>query len=130
MNSGYKLKILGEKGPRKIDFENASDEFVEVIFVVNGKNLQTNKPCNDKTRGYCYPPGYHKEIKNHLLLGHGEVEARVFSGTGKIARDDSNCGPFVRFRVNVLVDDEIKKEKKVYFKRSSLEPIIILKQKF
>lgn len=87
MNKQFELRVVSdETGTRVIDFSNASDELVEVVFTVDEREVKTNKAFSSALRGYCYPAGHHKPIRKSgdgtaLAFGKaGMVRAVVYAG--------------------------------------------------
>lgn len=120
----FKLSITNLEGKKVINFANNSNDFVEVVFTIDGKEVKRGKDITSITKGYAYPPNLEKTVKkmeDGSLLpfseNGGEVVAYIFGGSGKYKDEDIEKPAFARHQ---LVS-------KVKFKRSSNEPIEILK---
>ena len=108
----YIFEITKTALVESVYFENFSDEFVEVVISADGKDIKTGKKITSQTKGYCYPPGYGKAIKTKLSKGM-KVIAYVYKGDGREKPVDFN-------RPAILRKNE---PRKVYFKRTSSEPV-------
>ena len=120
----YKLSIESLEGRKVINFANNSNDFVEVIFTIDDKEVKRGKNISLSTKGYAYPPKLEKTVKkmedgSFLPFNDngGEVLAYIFAGHGRYKDEDIEKPAFARHQ---LVS-------KVKFKRSSNEPIEILK---
>jgi len=125
--SQFIVSIINIEGKRAINFANNSKDFVEVILTIDGKEVKEGKTPDEKTKGYGYPPKLEKPVKkmkDGTLLRFnprgGEVVAYIFVGDGKYKDDDLEKPTFLRHK---LVD-------KISFKRTSDEPIEIIKIKY
>jgi len=115
------------EGKKTINFANNSKDFVEVIFTIDGKEVKEGKDLSLETKGYAYPPKLEKPVKKtkkglplEFSLRGGEVAAYIFAGQGNYKNEDIDKPAFLRHK---LVD-------KVIFKRTSDQPIEILKIKY
>jgi hypothetical protein len=110
MDKQYILKIA-KKG---LDFENTTDEFIEVVFEIDGKELRSGNKVIKKTKGFCYPPKYHKIIIADIKKG-SIIKAYIYQGDGQ-ENVDLDKPAYLR-----------KKEgRKATFHRTSHEPVNIL----
>lgn len=123
MPSPFSLSIQQLEGRRVIQFANQSSQFVEVVFIIDGKEVKEGKVPTSATRGYGYPPKLEKPVRmmrngQDLPFGSsgGTVEARIFIGDGEYHDADLNKPTFLR---HTLVD-------KVRFKRTSAEPTEVM----
>jgi hypothetical protein len=107
-----KYKIKAHKG--SIDFENASDGYVEVVFAVNGHEIRGGMTVTENTKGFCFPPGYRKAIKADLKPGD-TVQAHIYEGDGK-EKLDLDRPAFMRQ----------KEGRRAVFHRASSDPVEIL----
>src|SRR3989344_4653720 len=87
MNQLFELRVVSdETGTKVIDFANKSDELVEVVFSVDGKEVKTKQAFSPTLRGYCYPAGHHKPIRKSAdgtalaFREAGMVRAVVYAG--------------------------------------------------
>jgi len=78
--------VLLKKAKNALDFKNASKSFAEVIFTVDGMDIRTGEPYSSSLKGYCYPPGYQKEISAKLSPG-ATVIVYVYEGEGRESTD-------------------------------------------
>ena len=78
MEEKYKINILDGF----IDFDNTTNEFVELIIVIDNKEIKSGKRVTEATKGFCYPPKYHKAIAVHLEKG-SKVKIYVYEGEGQ-----------------------------------------------
>ncbi len=123
MNSQpFELRVVpDETGTRVIDFSNASDELVEVVFTVDGKEVKTNKAFSPALRGYCYPSGHHKPIRKSAdgtpltFMQSGTVRAVVYAGE-EVGRkpEDMDVPTFIWRKM---------RKNKVRFRRTNTNPI-------
>lgn len=122
----YHLSIQEQDGREMIFFANNTDDFVEVVVTVNGKETKKGQELSEKTRGYAYTPGLRKFIKKRddgtpieINSETDEIVAYIFSGKGKYKDEDLDKPTLFR---NKLVDS-------VKFKRNSNEPVQVIKIK-
>ncbi len=123
----YQLSIIEIEGRKVINFANRSSDFVEVIFAIDGKDVNEGKDVSPEIKGYAYPPRLEKPVKKTkkgvpIVLGPhgGEVYAYVFSGVGRYREEDMEIPTFLRYK---LVDT-------IKFKRTSDQPVEILSARF
>ncbi len=123
----FKLNIIDIDNQKAINFANNSQDFVEVIFAIDGYEAREGKILTAKTKGYCYPPKLEKPVKKmesgerlSFRPSGGEVVAYIFAGVGKYKDEDLDKPTFLRHQ---LVS-------RVKFKRTSSEPVAILKTKY
>jgi len=142
MSKQFQVSILEQSDQKQIDFANNTDNFVEVVFTIDGKEVKYGNQFSERVRGYCYPSFHHKPIRtmangDQLPFGSsGVVQAIVYSGIGKTIEEDLDVPPFIRFKLNERrfqqsgadIDTFIKQspKKKASFKRTSNRPIAIL----
>ena len=119
----FELSVVEREGETIIHFANRSNDFVEVIFTIDGKEVKEGGKVTASTKGYAYPPKLEKPVKKMkngipLPFGNygGEVAAYIFSGQGEYKREDLEKPAFLRSR---LVD-------KVKFKRTSDQPVQVI----
>jgi len=123
-SSKFKLAITENNGLRVINFANNSEDFVEVIFTIDGKDVKFGFDYRPDIKGYAYPPKLEKEVKkmkdgsplNFRSLRSGEVKAYIFRGVGKYYEKDLDKPTFLRHR---LVNS-------IKFHRTDEEPCEIL----
>lgn len=127
MTDAFRLNIKELEGKKVINFVNNSSEFVEVIFTVNGKEVKEGKDLSAEIKGYAYPPKLEKPVKKtkagtplQFSPRGGEVVAYIFAGQGSYTAEDIDKPAFLRHK---LVD-------KISFKRTSDQPIEVLKVKY
>lgn len=113
----FKLNIIDIDNQKAINFANNSKDFVEIIFAIDGYEAREGKMLTAKTKGFCYPPKLEKPVKK---MESGEVVAYIFAGVGKYKDEDLDKPTFLRHQ---LVS-------RVKFKRTSSEPVAILKTKY
>ena len=123
----FNLSVISLEGKKVINFANNSKEFVEVIFTIDGKETKEGKDLTQNKKGYAYPPKLEKPVKKTkagtpLVFNPrgGEIIAYIFAGQGNYKDEDIDKPAFLRHK---LVD-------KVSFKRSSDQPVEILKIKY
>lgn len=119
----YALSIAEINGHKGIYCANHSNEFVEIVLSINGREVRTGNPIDSKTRGYAFPPRFEKVITKskdnqslELTKKGNKIEARIFTGYGEYVYPDLNTPTFLRNQVS----------KKVKFKRHSNQPIQVL----
>ncbi|MDP2812330.1 MAG: hypothetical protein Q8O32_01425 [bacterium] len=78
MEEKYKINILDGF----IDFDNTTNEFVELIITIDDKEIRTNKRVKETTKGFCYPPRYHKAIAVNLKKG-SSLKVYIYEGEGQ-----------------------------------------------
>ena len=126
MSQLFRLNIKEVEGKQVINFANDSTEFVEVIFMVDGKEVREGKVPDQSTRGYGYPPKLEKPVKKMkngmpLEIHHNAtVQAFIFPGVGSYKEEDIEKPAFLRHK---LVD-------RFSFRRISDEPIAVLETSF
>lgn len=126
MSQLFRLNIKEVEGKQVINFANDSTEFVEVIFMVDGKEVKEGKVPDQSTRGYGYPPKLEKPVKKMkngmpLEIRHNAtVQAFIFPGVGSYKEEDIEKPAFLRHK---LVD-------KFSFRRTADEPIAVLEMQF
>lgn len=120
----FSLSVATEEGTRVINFANNSNDFVEVIFAIDGKEVKEGKKVDFGSKGYGYPPKLEKPVKRmrngeplQFSPKGGEVMAYVFAGEGEYKNEDLDKPTFLR---NKLVD-------RIKFKRASDNPIQTIK---
>jgi hypothetical protein len=120
----YELSIIQHEGRRVINFANRGSEFVEVVFALNGREVNEDKELSSEIKGFAYPPRLEKPVKKTkrgtpIILGPrgGEVVAYVFAGDGRYREEDLEKPAFLRHK---LVD-------KIKFKRTSDHPVEVLR---
>lgn len=127
MSNQYIISIKDESGVPTINFANNSDQFVEVAFTVNGKDIKTGQAFTESGRGFCYPSHYERNIKQmagSIRLKAGDrIKAYVYQGVGKYQEIDFDIPPFIRRKIG---QDYESAKKKAIFKRSSNVPARIL----
>ena len=123
MSQPYLLSIIGENGRKMINFANHSQNFVEVIFTIDGKEVKDGRVPDNTTRGYGYPPKLEKPIQKmkdgrplQLPIHGGKVQAKIFQGVGSYKDEDLDKPTFMRHE---LVS-------KFSFRRTSDQPIDVL----
>lgn len=126
--TSYILKIKQTDYSKFIEFANNSDDFLEVIFTIDNKDVKFGKPYSLNLRGYAYPPRFKKPIKkmkNGTLLPFrnlrsGEVKAYIFRGKGAFYEGDIEIPTFLRQKM----------AKSIKFKRTDNEPCEVLSVKY
>ena len=136
MEKDFELKIVKKDGVNLIDFTNNTQKFIEVVFVVDGKDLKTGEMFNHGVRGYCYPPNYRREIKRSVvnIASRSKIEAYIYSGTGKYKTQDYEVPTFLRYKLNdkgYTTDDitsliQRRTNRKAIFSRFKSEPAKVL----
>jgi len=123
----YKLDITQKDQNKKIDFANNTNEFVEVVFVIDNKEVKNGQVYSHETRGYCFPPGYNKDIKTMkngepLPFGKkGTVKAYIFEGEGKYKERDYSVPAFISRKMD---------GRKAIFKRLANTPTQVLEMQY
>ena len=142
MPNQFKVSVLEQDGRKQIDFVNNTDNFVEVVFTIDGKEVKYGNAFAENIRGYCYPPFHHKPIRkmaNEDVLPFsqsGTVQAYVYGGIGKTIEKDYDVPPFIRFKLGERKYDSARTDidkilrdgsrQKAVFKRTSNRPIAFL----
>ena len=122
MSVPYSIKVQSMDEGDFIYFANNTKEFVEVVFVVNGREVRAGKLYVEGVKGFGYAPKLEKPVRkdregNFIPLKKGDaVRAMVYRGEGSYKDEDLEKPTFLRHR---LID-------KFSFKRTSDEPVEIL----
>ena len=124
----FKLSIKELDGARVINFMNNSDDFVEVIFTIDDKEVKYGHNYNPDLKGYAYPPKLEKAVKKmkdgtqlpFKWLRSGEIKAYIFTGKGTYYDRDIDNPTFLRHRL----------VKSIKFKRTDVTPCEILSIKY
>ncbi len=102
-----------------IEFTNNTDAYVEVIFVVDGRELRRAGFLTTNVRGYGIPPKTTKKLTK-LVDGAplpfktlSDVRIYMYAGEGRMKPEDLDIPAFIR---KELVG-------RVYFKRTSEQPM-------
>lgn len=124
--SPFALSLGLKEGNRAINFANNTEDFVEVVFVIDGKEARECKPFDKSVRGYGYLPKFEKmfsKTKDGQPLpfksaGHGKVSAYIYRGNGRSMQEKQNLEvpTFVRRKLS----------QKIHFERANDEPIEVL----
>jgi len=128
MDNDFKLTIKDTDAGRVINFLNNSNEFVEVVFAIDGKEVKFGREYRPEEKGYGYPPKLEKEVKRmknnsplpFRLLRGGEVKAYVFRGAGAYHDRDIDKPTWIRHR---LVSS-------VKFRRKDVQPCEVLSVRY
>lgn len=127
MSAPYELSIQEIDGVRRVHFANNSDQFVEVVVVVGGREVREGCVPSTKTRGFGYPPKLEKFIRKRkdgtpidLPSSGGVVRAMVYPGNGSYLECDLEKPTFLRHKM----------VSKMHFRRTSNEPVMILEKRF
>lgn len=122
MTKQYEISVKDEKGMPTLNFSNNTNEFVEVVFTVNGQDIKTGLPFTGTERGFCYPDHYRQHIKKvapSIRIKEGDqVRAYIYRGEGKYQKIDYDIPPFIRRKIG----EGYPAAKKVIFKRFSNTP--------
>ena len=127
MPTQYQLDITQKDQNKKIDFANNTNEFVEVVFTIDNKEVRDGKLYSHEIKGYCFPPGYNKDIKamkngEPLPFGKkGIVKAYIFEGKGAYKERDYSVPAFISRKLG---------EKKAMFKRLADVPAQVLEMQY
>lgn len=123
MNSQpFALRVApDETGAKVIDFANNSNDIVEVVFSIDGRQVKTKAPGSFSSRGYCYPAGHHKPIRKSgdgtalAFREAGMVRATIYAGeeVGR-APEEMDVPTFIWRKM---------RKNKVKFRRTSNTPI-------
>jgi len=127
-SKGFKLNIKEIDGVRVINFKNNTENFVEVIFAIDGKEVKNGLPYSPELKGYAYPPRLEKEVKRmkngkllpFRLLRSGKLTAHIFRGTGSYYDEDLDKPTFLRHRL----------VKSIKFKRVDQEPYEVMEVEY
>lgn len=124
--SSFSLSVVDIDGQKAINFANHGQQFVEVVFTIDGVEVKTGHKFSPEVRGYAYPPKLEKPVKkmkNNRPLrfkSTGVINAYIFAGSGGYKEEDLDKPAFLRHR---LVS-------KVNFKRTNNQPIEVLEIKY
>lgn len=127
MSRQYQLSIIQKDKNKKIDFANNTDEFVEVVFAIDNKEVKYSGSYSQEIRGYCFPPGYNKDIKamksgEPLPFGRsGIVKAYIFEGKGEYKERDYSVPAFIWRKLG---------DRTAIFKRSTTVPAQVLEAQY
>lgn len=122
----FSLSVIDIDGQKMINFANHSQQFVEVVFTIDGAEVKNGRKFNPKVRGYAYPPKLEKPVKNMKndkplkFKSSGVINAYVFAGEGEYKEADLDKPAFLR---NKMVSS-------VKFKRTNNQPMEILEFKY
>ena len=136
MNKDYELKIINRDGVNLVEFTNNTQKFIEVVLAVDGIDLKTGEKFSHGMRGYCYPPGYSREIKRPAVnvTSKSVIKAYIYPGTGKYKIGDYTVPTFLRYKLydkgystrNITSLIQRKLNRKAIFTRFSPEPAKVL----
>jgi hypothetical protein len=124
--SPFSLSVVAIDGQKMINFANRSQQFVEVVFTIDGTEVKNGRKFNSKVRGYAYLPKLEKTVKSMKndkplkFKSSGVIKAYIFAGEGGYKEDDLDKPAFLR---NKLVSS-------VKFKRTNNQPMEILEIKY
>jgi len=125
MSDKFNLKVVNENGEKKVFFANKTDDFVEVLLEIDGRELKRGDAVLPSTRGYCYPPRYERAITK-LKTGQalpfsetGKITAKVFAGQALREEEDLDVPTFIWKKMP---------KKTVHFTRDSDHPFITLEE--
>ena len=124
----FRLSVKEVEGSKVINFVNNLDQFVEVIFTIDGKEVKNGLDYSPNLKGYAYPPKISKDVKRMLddsplkfrLIRSGEVSAYIFRGKGSYYDKDIDKPAFLRHKL----------VKSIKFNRTDKEPFEILTIKY
>ena len=121
--TNFSLSVGIKDGSPAINFANNTEEFIEVVFELDGKEVKEGKRFDKSVRGYGFPPKFEKMFSKtkdgkplpFRLSGHGTINAYVYQGTGHYLKgvQDLETPAFVRRKLS----------KKIHFERTKDEPI-------
>ena len=145
MIKSFELSVVNDNGNKQIDFANHSQDFIEVVFAIDNKEVKYGNYFAPSIRGYCYPPANIRQPKpirtmkngDQLPFAHqGTLRAYIYSGVGEMIEEDYDVPPFIRFKLNERRFREDKENmrnlmgrstgKRAHFKRIGNNPIEIL----
>lgn len=124
--SSFSLSVTNLDGQKVINFANQSQQFVEVVFTIDNKEVKNGYEFSPEIRGYAYPPKLEKPVrkmKNGQPLKFkkdGIINAYIFAGQGEYKEEDLDKPAFLR---NRLVSS-------IKFKRTNNQPIETLEIKY
>lgn len=127
MSDQYKLRVTDNNGEKAVFFANNTNDFVEVLLEIDGRELRFGEPVQLSTRGYCYPPHYEKavaKLKNGQQLpfnASGTVKATVFSGQAYRKEEELDYPAFIWRKLP---------KKKVRFTRDNNQPSATLEERY
>lgn len=127
MTDQYTLKLVTENGEKKVFFANNTDQFVEVLIDIDGRDARKGQMVSLSTRGYCYPPKYQRAIakmKSGQALpfqSAGTIRAIVFAGSALRKEEELDVPAFIWKKMP---------KKSVRFTRDSSQPIATLEQEY
>ena|GEM_PF-1422363 len=127
MTDPFTLKVVAENGEKKVFFANNTDQFVEVLIDIDGKDARKGQMVSLNTRGYCYPPRYQRAIakmKSGQALpfqSAGTIRATIFSGSALRKEEELDVPAFIWKKMP---------KKSVRFTRDSSQPIATLEQQY
>ena len=127
-SKNFKLNVKELNGSKVINFTNNLDQFVEVIFTIDGKEVKNGLAYSPKLKGYAYPPKITKDVKRmkddsplkFRMIRSGEVSAYIFRGKGSYYDKDIDKPAFLRHEL----------VKSIKFKRTDKEPYEIITIKY
>jgi len=123
----YEISVKNEKGVPTVNFANNTDEFIEIVFTVDGNEIKTGRKYSGGERGYCYPDHYERNIKEMArgirIENNSEIKAYIYEGRGRYKETDFDIPPFI---IRRLGEKALPENKKALFKRLSDSPVKIL----
>lgn len=125
MSQPYLLTTKHYEDGKFIHFHNTQNAFVEVIFVINDREIRENQLFNTISRGYGFAPKLDKSVRKNkngslIPVQKGDVvKAFIFSGVGSYKEEDIEKPAFLRHK---LIE-------KFHFRRLSNEPVEVLEMK-
>jgi len=115
----YELEVIQDETGKAIEFKNNSQDYVEVVFLIDGKETKYGKTVTPGYRGYGFEPESRRTLTKMkdgkpLYFGaSGTVTALVYAGEGRLKDETLETPTFIRRRLGA----------KISFKRYSDIPI-------
>jgi len=105
----FKLEVTGDGIERQIRLTNESENFIEAIFLIDGRDAKSGKPFSTTMRGYAMYPREMRSLtqtpaKTPLQFSdHGQVEVIIYEGAGQPVDSMVEVAPLVRRKIGAKV---------------------------
>jgi len=122
----YELQIIQEGACRAIELKNNTNDYVEVVFLIDGKETKYGRVPESKYRGYGFEPESRRTLTKmkdggSLPFGaSGTVTALLYAGEGRLKDEILETPTFIRRRLGT----------KISFKRYSDKPVATLESTY
>lgn len=124
--TNFSLSVGIKDSSPAINFANNTEEFIEVVFELDGKDINEAKRVDKFVRGFGFPPKFEKMFtktrERHPLpfkfSGHGTLKAYIYQGIGHLIKEEQD--------IEIPTFMRTKLSKKIHFERTSDKPIKVM----